>query len=123
MRPAVRAPSIPTARQRRRHGRLLLAVLLSVPVGAAYPQAGPGVHTVSMEAVRFSPAELQVRVGDTIEWRNADPFPHNATARNGSFHSGDIGPGQSWRFRAGQKGRFAYTCTLHSGMEAVLVVE
>ncbi|HEX8886686.1 MAG TPA: plastocyanin/azurin family copper-binding protein, partial [Noviherbaspirillum sp.] len=96
---------------------------LSVPVGAAYPQAGPGVHTVSMEAVRFSPAVLQVRVGDTIEWRNADPFPHNATAQSGSFRSGDIAPGQSWQFKAGRKGRFPYACTLHPGMDAVLVVE
>lgn len=123
MRLAVRVPSIPTARQRRQHGKLLLAVLLCAPVGAAYPQAGPDGHTVSMEAVRFSPAVLQVRVGDTVEWKNADPFPHNATARNGSFRSGDIGPGQSWRFRATQKGRFPYACTLHPGMEAVLVVE
>lgn len=123
MRSAVRAPSIATARHRWFTGRLLLAALLCGPVGTGFAQAGPGGHTVSMEAVRFSPAVLQARVGDTIEWKNADPFPHNATARNGSFRSGDIGPGQSWRFKASRKGRFPYACTLHPGMEAVLVVE
>jgi plastocyanin len=120
----MRGESMPVARQRRQlAGRLLLAMLLCLPPGAAFAQAGPQVHAVSMEAVRFSPAQLKVRVDDTIEWRNADPFPHNATARNGSFRSGDIAPGKSWRFKAGRKGRVPYACTLHPGMEAVLVVE
>jgi plastocyanin len=67
--------------------------------------------------------ELKVRAGDTIESRNADPFPHNATARDGGFRSGDIGPGQSWHSRVDTKGRFRYACTLHPGMKAELVVE
>lgn len=114
----------PRPRLRLRFGaRLLLAGLLGAALGAACAQDSPHVHVVSMEAVRFSPATLQVRVGDTIEWRNADPFPHNATAANGGFRSGDIGPGQSRRVRAATKGRFPYGCTLHPGMDAVLVVE
>lgn len=123
MRLAVGPSSMPAVRQRRLAGRLLLATLICAPFGTASAQANPLDHIVSMEAVRFSPELQEVRVGDTIEWKNADPFPHNATARNGSFRSGDIGPGQSWRFRASQKGRFAYACTLHPGMEAVLVVK
>jgi len=127
MRLAMHSSSMPAARHRQRHGGLLLggllAGLLCAPPGTAFAQAGPRVHAVSMEAVRFSPAVLQVRLGDTIQWRNADSFPHNVTARDGGFRSGDIGPGQSWNFRAGTKGRFPYACTLHPGMEAVLVVE
>jgi plastocyanin len=121
---AVRGESLPVARQRQQlAARRLLAMLLCALLGAASAQAGPQVHAVSMEAVRFSPAQLEVRVGDTVEWRNADPFPHNATARDGSFRSGDVAPGQSWQFKAGRKGRFPYACTLHPGMEAVLVVK
>ena len=123
MRPAVDFLSMPAALKRRLAGRALLAMLISASLGAASAQASPGGHAVSMEAVRFSPPVLEVRVGDTIEWKNADPFPHNVTARDGSFRSGDIGPGQSWRFRANRKGRFPYSCTLHPGMEAVLTVQ
>ena len=123
MRLTVRFQSMPAAQRRQPGGRLLLAMLLCAPPGAAFAQAGPQAHAVSMEAVRFSPAQLKVRVGDTIEWRNADPFPHNATARDGSFGSVDIGPGQSWHFKARRRGRFPYACTLHPGMEAELVVE
>lgn len=122
----MRCESMPVARQRRQlAGRLLLAIAMlpCASLGAASAQAGPQVHAVSMEAVRFSPALLKVRFGDTIEWRNADPFPHNATGSNGSFRSGAIAPGQAWRFKAGRKGRVPYACTLHPGMEAVLVVE
>jgi plastocyanin len=104
-------------------GRALLATLVYALFGTASAQAEPVGHSVLMEAVRFSPPVLGVRVGDMIEWKNADPFPHNATARGGSFRSGDIGPGQSWRYRASRKGRFPYSCTLHPGMEGVLTVE
>lgn len=123
MRPDLHSSPRPAARQRRPCGRLLLAPLLCALHAAAAAQAGPHVHVVSMEAVRFSPPELRVAVGDTVEWRNADPFPHNATARDGQFRSAEIEAGRSWRFRADTKGRFPYACTLHPGMEAVLVVE
>lgn len=123
MRLPVRAPAKEAIWRQRPGSGLLLAVLLCASAGPALAQAGPRVHAISMEAVRFSPAVLKVTAGDTIEWRNADPFPHNATARDGTFRSGDIAPGQSWQVRVDRKGRFPYTCTLHPGMEAMLVVE
>jgi plastocyanin len=122
MRLPVRALPIQAIWQRRGSG-LLLAALLCASAGHAVAQAGSRVHPVSMEAVGFSPAVLKVMAGDTIEWRNADPFPHNVTARDGTFRSGDIAPGQSWQVKVGKKGRFPYACTLHPGMEAMLVVE
>lgn len=123
MMPAVDSSSIQACRLRLLAGMALLATLVCAVFDAASAQAEPVGHIVSMEAVRFSPPVLKVRAGDMIEWKNADPFPHNATARDGSFRSGDIGPGQSWRFRASRKGRFPYSCTLHPGMEGVLTVE
>lgn len=102
---------------------MLLTALLCATAGFASAQARPGLHTVSMEAVRFSPVAVELKVGDTVEWMNDDPFPHNATADNGAWASGDIGPGQAWRFRADRTGRFPYACTLHPGMQGVLVVK
>lgn len=66
---------------------------------------------------------LEVRAGDTVEWKNDDPFPHNANAQKGAWRSGDIGPGRLWRFRADSKGCFPYACTLHPGMQGMLIVE
>jgi plastocyanin len=76
-----------------------------------------------MEAVAFSPMTLEVKVGDTIVWKNSDPFPHNVTADNGQFHSGDIAPDQIEKITVDKPGRFPYVCTLHPGMQGVLTVK
>lgn len=102
---------------------LLLAVALS---GAAAPlpaQERPRRHAVTIEAVQFSPATVEARVGDTVVWTNRDPFPHNVTAERAGWHSGDLGSGKSWRFTPHVNGVFPYVCTLHPGMKGVLVVK
>ena len=80
-------------------------------------------HTVNIEALQFSLPNLEVKVGDTVIWKNKDAFPHNAIAENNGFRSADIQSGQSWKFKAGSKGIFPYVCTLHPGMKAVLTVK
>jgi plastocyanin len=89
----------------------------------AYSQAKPQQHIVLMEAVAFSPITLEVKVGETIVWKNRDPFPHNVTADGGQFHSGDIAPEQTKKITVYKPGRFPYVCTLHPGMKGVLSVK
>jgi plastocyanin len=96
---------------------------VSGTMALAYSQAGPQQHIVLMEAVAFSPMTLEVKVGDTIVWKNRDPFPHNVTADNGQFHSGDIAPGQTGKITIDKQGRFPYVCTLHPGMKGVLAAK
>ena len=100
---------------------LLVAAMLAF--GGAPAWAEPKVHEVVIEGMQFSPASLQVNQGDTVRWTNKDMFPHNATASDGSFGSGDLAPGQSWSYRAERKGSFAYLCTLHPTMKASLTVK
>jgi plastocyanin len=109
--------------QRHRPVALFLAVLFSTFSALASAESQSKVHTVDIDAVQFSPATLEVKAGDTVIWKNKDPFPHNVTAENRSFRSGDIQSGQSWKFRAGKKGVFPYVCTLHPNMKAVLSVK
>jgi plastocyanin len=101
-----------------------IAALLWGPGGAAQAaaKAKPKPQVIVIEAMQFAPAELNVAVGDTIVWKNKDPFPHNVVAADKSFHSPDIASGGSWKFKAVKAGTFPYTCTLHSGMNATLVV-
>jgi plastocyanin len=89
----------------------------------AYSQAGPQQHIVLMEAVAFSPTTLEVKVGDTIVWKNRDPFPHNATADTGQFHSSDIAPEQTGKITVDKQGRYPYVCTLHPGMKGLLTAK
>ena len=78
--------------------------------------------SVVMDGTTFSPNELSVSVGDTVEWINKDPFPHNVASALGGFRSGDLEPDQAWRWQAAKAGAFPYLCTLHPGMKGTLIV-
>jgi plastocyanin len=100
------------------------ALLLAVAMGAAAGAYAQGkVHTIVIEAMRFSPPALEVKAGDTVVWENKDPFPHTATAKEGGFDSGTIAPNRSWKFTAKKRGEFPYVCSLHPTMKAVLSVK
>ncbi len=99
-------------------GLVLAAGLACGPGG----RAKPVTHVVAMSGIAFVPPVTQLAVGDTVVFRNDDPVPHTATADQGSFNSGDVQPGKSWRWVARQKGRLAYHCTYHPNMTGTLVV-
>jgi plastocyanin len=101
---------------------LLGIVLLSA--GAQAIAAPDGVvHTVVIEAMRFSPSHLEVNVGDTVIWKNQDPFPHTATSEKNGFDSKTIPASRTWKFVAKKPGTFPYLCTLHETMKGTLVVK
>ena len=106
---------------RRRPVALLIAAC-GLPFTATPAAGGPAAHTVVIEAMEFHPQRLTVRRGDTVVWVNKDPFPHTATAA-GVFDSHSIPAGGSWKHSVREPGEFAYLCTLHSNMRAVLEVK
>jgi plastocyanin len=76
---------------------------------------------VIVEAMRFQPGALTVRAGDTVVWRNRDPFPHTATSS--AFDSKAIAAGRAWSHTLRARGELAYVCALHPTMTATLRVE
>jgi plastocyanin len=101
-------------------------VLSSIDIAGgadAKPAAQGAVHTVVIENLQFSPAELQVHRGDRIVWVNKDLFPHTATATSHAFDSGSIAANASWTYVASKAGEYAYGCTFHPTMKAILKVQ
>ena len=80
------------------------------------------VHAVTIDGFGFHPPSITVKQGDTIVWRNTDPVPHTATAKDAGLDSRDIAANGSYRFTANKKGRFTYICTLHPQMKAIVKV-
>ena len=105
----------------------ILVVAATMIVGAIGLTAGerskPKTHTVTMENMRFQPESLTVARGDTVVWVNKDLVPHTATSKAGKFDSKIIQAEKSWRFTARTKGEFAYICTFHPTMTAMLRVK
>lgn len=112
------------AAQRFPRWAMLPAAGFLLGAGALPHAASDGdVHMVTIEAMRFSPPALEVRAGDTVVWKNNDPFPHTVTASDGSFDSGSIDSGSAWQYTAKAAGTHPYVCTLHPTMKAVLIVK
>jgi plastocyanin len=107
--------------------RIARALALGVLLAGRGPRADaeavttPPAHTVVMDAVSFQPAMLTLRLGESVTWRNADPFPHTATGA--AFDSKSIAAGASWTYRPRVRGEVPYVCTLHPTMRAILRVE
>lgn len=73
------------------------------------------VDTVIIKQMQFFPAELNVKIGDTIVWINNDMVPHNVTAtKSNAFYSDTINVGGSWKMEV--KDSASYLCSIHPTM-------
>ena len=82
----------------------------------------PDTVVVTIRNLRYERDTISVKVGDVVVWRNADPLEHTVTADAGAFESPLIKPGQQWSTRLSTPGTFAYHCTPHPFMKAVVLV-
>jgi plastocyanin len=89
---------------------------------APAPEAAAG--EVIMKGIRFQPADITVKVGDTVTWKNEDPVEHNAVdEKTGQFKSELFGEGGTYEFEAKEAGKIDYVCTVHPGMTGTITVE
>lgn len=102
---------------------LILLAVLTIFSGPAKAAAKPAKHIVLIENMLFTPAELTVKAGESIEWENRDLVPHTVTAKDGSFDSKAIAPGKKWRHSISGIGPVAYKCIFHPTMSATIVVK
>jgi plastocyanin len=81
----------------------------------------PVVAHVAMKNMKFSPATIEIKKGDTVEWTNEDITPHTATSAQ--FDSGSLASDKSWKHTFTEAGSFPYGCTFHPDMKADVVVK
>jgi plastocyanin len=102
---------------------LSTVLLLEAVNDAGAASAAPRVHTVLIEGMRYQPEGLTVAAGDTVVWVNRDMVPHTVTSASGRFESNEIASGKTWTYTVRATGEFAYICTYHPLMKAVLRVK
>jgi plastocyanin len=76
---------------------------------------------VEISKVVFVPTQISARVGDTIEWVNADIVAHTATAKSKEFDV-VIAPNKTARQVLTKAGAFDVICRFHPNMTAHLDV-
>jgi len=93
----------------------------SVAQSTVADATAPVVTHVAMKNMKFSPATIEIKKGDTIEWKNDDITPHTATSA--TFDSGSIASDAAWRHTFTQAGSFPYTCTFHPEMKGTVIIK
>lgn len=75
-------------------------------------------HIVDQKGKTFIPHALNVKVGDSIVFKNSDPFAHNAYTDDESneFDIGMQKPGQDIKVPVKSAGSFNVECAIHPNM-------
>lgn len=94
--------------------------------GGSGSSAGGGfekVAKVDIKDFKFLPPNDEVKVGDKIQFTNADTAKHTATSQpQGTFDSGDISKGQTKPVTFKKPGTFTYYCVYHAFMKGKVKV-
>jgi plastocyanin len=86
--------------------------------------APAGATVIKMQNIQFNPKQVNVKVGKPVSWENEDDVDHNVSTTGGvaQFESDNFGKGGTYTFTPKKAGEIKYTCTLHPGMDATLIV-
>ncbi|HKK08540.1 MAG TPA: plastocyanin/azurin family copper-binding protein [Gemmatimonadota bacterium] len=111
------------------------------PPESAAEARGPGAVEVTMtDRLRYRPATLRIRAGQTVRWRNTTELIHTVTDVPGRaqdpddqalpdgarpFSSGELRPGESYEHTFDVAGTYRYFCVPHeaAGMVGTVIVE
>src|ERR1700757_17258 len=97
-----------------------LAVAATILLGVASAQAEE--LKVTIDNFTFTPAELKVKVGDTVTWTNHDDIPHTVVSA-GKFRSKAMDTDNAFSFTFTAAGDYKYFCSLHPHMSGTITVE
>lgn len=80
-------------------------------------------HVVTIKKFKFVPAEITVRIGDTITWVNKDLAPHTATSDAKDWSTDALKKGQSETVELTAQTTTGYFCKFHPNMKGRIIIE
>lgn len=102
---------------------MTMAARISTLSAALVLSASPAMAAtieVTIEKLVFSPASVEAKIGDTIEWVNKDAFAHTATVKGGWEVT--IPPKSTGKMTLKAAGAIDYFCRFHPNMKGHLDV-
>jgi len=96
---------------------------LAPTTGEPEPPSMPPQIEVLIDGFAFNPATYNVPVGTTVVWYNNDSVTHTVTARDNSFDSGNLSPGDTFQYIFEQSGELEYYCKIHPSMVGTITIE
>ena len=89
----------------------------------AQPGSSGSTASVTIDNFAFTPATLNVALGSTVTWRNAQGVPHTVTGDASEFDSAELPQDAEFSQSFDTAGEFAYHCEIHPNMKGTVVVE
>lgn len=99
---------------------LVAGVLLSLLAGPAWGQ--DAVVRVVIDKYRFEPVAVSVVPGTVVEWVNAEKRTSHSVIVQGQPESDRLFPGEAYRFRFDEPGRYVIRCGPHPDMMGTVEV-
>lgn len=109
---------------------------VSLPTGTGTGGNGSGpTAAVTIGDYAFTPAQITIKAGTTVNWTNNGPSPHSATADStGGFDSGSLtpprsngsggmSPGELFQMHFTTPGTYTYHCMFHAQMHGTITVQ
>lgn len=98
--------------------------------GPGGPSPIPGSNTATVVVPRgdiygdtnYSPANVIIKAGGSVTWRNSDIVPHTSVANDTSW-TADLPPGGSFTRTFNATGEFGFRCVIHQGMSGSVTVQ
>jgi plastocyanin len=84
---------------------------------------GASRHEVVIKNLQFKPATIKVKVGQTVIWTNKDDRDHSIAAKDKSFGTDNLKPGQAYEYTFTKPGKYRYSCTYHPRMKGEVNVD
>ena len=81
-------------------------------------------HRVEIAGLKYKPAKVTVKKGDTVVWVNADDRDHTVVSKDKgkTFDSGKIAAGEKFEHTFEEAGKIEYGCEYHPRMKGVVEV-
>lgn len=76
---------------------------------------------ITITPTSFAPAAVEVKPGTTVVWTNKSNEEHTVTAYDGSFDSGSIPPGGTFKHTFTRPVSYSYYCTFHHSMQGTII--
>jgi plastocyanin len=85
----------------------------------------PTVTTaVTLQGNQFAPKAIRVSPSATVTFTNSDGYPHNVTFASSTITNiGNFSSGNATAAMPATAGTYAYSCTLHAGMNGTIQVQ
>jgi plastocyanin len=93
------------------------------PMPTASPTPAPMIHDVSMQDNIFVPADITIKVGDTVRWTNNGSLNHTAQDDDDTIFNSNseyplptgMEPGDMFEFTFNSEAEIGYFCIFHGG--------